>query len=75
MKHQKVSVDVWAMLQSMGGYLAVVVLGGVLLRLLVAVVSLPSRLNKQRQDVQQAMLKLQVGIITQSVLHSNMAKW
>lgn len=60
MLNQKVSVDVWAMFQSMLGYSALAILGGIFIRLIVAAFTLPSRLRQQKDKIQKSLDELKV---------------
>ncbi|CAH2105320.1 unnamed protein product [Euphydryas editha] len=59
MKHQQVSVDYWAMLQTMFTYGALSALCWIMLRLFHAVFTLPRRLRSQQENIQNTLQDLQ----------------
>ncbi|XP_050343780.1 uncharacterized protein LOC126769180 [Nymphalis io] len=59
MKHQKVSVDFWAMFQTMFSYGVLTILCFVMIRLMQAVYLLPQRLKRHQEKIENTLTELQ----------------
>lgn len=59
MKHQQVSVDYWTMGKAMLMYIAMTVMGWIMLRLLNTIITFPRRMRSQQANLQNTLDELQ----------------